>query len=128
MILLLLFYPICTITSEGYVIKIPWSKYHGIPNTSNYGPKPLISYKNSIFLQKEGALAHPKSLTPRGIFQVLHCAVHFAFRCSTKHSTAHSAPQNVESLLKSRPSWVAPNRPWVDASLLQADLIPPMLI
>lgn len=35
-----------------YIIKISWSKYHGLPKTSNYGPKTIDLLQNLPLLQK----------------------------------------------------------------------------
>lgn len=100
MIIFLLFYPIYTITLEGYIIKMPWSKYHGLPKRSNYGPKPLIPYKNSALLQNGGASTHPEALTPHGIFTSSNCAPLCVTLCTPLHAPLRVLPHKMQSLFQ----------------------------
>jgi len=96
MILFLLFYPIYTITSKGYIIKMPWSKYHGLTKIRNYGPKTFGPLQNHLILQKGGALTHLEALmTPHGIFKILHCAIHFVL-----HTPLRTTPHKMQSLFQ----------------------------
>lgn len=60
-------------------------KYHGLPKTSNYGPKYL---QNRDFTKRMG-FDPPEALTLHGIFKIPHCMVHFPLRCIL-HCTLHS--------------------------------------
>ncbi len=44
MILSFLFHPIYIVTSKGYIITTPWSKYHGLPKTNNLAQNPLQNH------------------------------------------------------------------------------------